>query len=369
MVTPTLKRRPSGAVGRWALAMVKDLVPVEVDPNSADADFWRRYHVFRRARHAETRPEDPILPDEIEERQMKLVRQFDIDIRFEVSRDGEMVSWLHGHTVRPGAPGYEKNRDFLEADFEVLPEHRRQGIGTGWLPVVLRLLDRHGCRLWNVWSEEESGHAFLRRFAGEPKFHAAENRLKFADVDWAMVRRWVEEGETRSPQTKLEVYDGPIPDEMLEEYAPTIGGLLNTIPWDDLDHGEIVITPEQMREWYRRMAAVDRDQHTVLTRERDGVISGITDVSFTPHLPTLIEQMFTGVRPGARGRGLGKWIKAAMLEKIRAEHPEAVWMLTGNAESNGPMLSINRRLGFFQYRAGSEYQVSRERLAEVVAAL
>jgi GNAT superfamily N-acetyltransferase len=104
----------------------------------------------------------------------------------------------------------------------------------------------------------------------------------------------------------------------------------------------------------------------VLTREPDGVISGITDVTYTRHLPTLVEQMFTGVRPDARGRGLGKWIKAAMLEKLRAEYPQAQWMSTGNAESNGPMLSINHRLGFKQYRAGAEYQVSRERLAEVV---
>jgi len=236
-----------------------------------------------------------------------------------------------------------------------------------WLPVALQLLNRHGCRLLDAWSDEESGHAFLRRIAGEPKFHAAENRLKLAEVDWAMVRRWIEDGEARSPQTKLEVYDGPIPDDMLEHYAPTIGGLLNTIPWEDLDHGEIVITPEQMREWYRRMAIMDLDQHTVLTREPDGSISGITDVSFTPHLPTLIEQMFTGVRPEARGRGLGKWIKAAMLEKIRAEHAQAEWMITGNAESNGPMLSINHRLGFKEYRAAAVYQLSRDRLAEVVA--
>ena len=82
-----------------------------------------------------------------------------------------------------------------------------------------------------------------------------------------MVRRWIEDGEARSAQTTLEVYEGPIPD--------------------------------------------------------------------------------------------------AMLEKIRAEHPHAEWMITGNAESNGPMLSINHRLGFKEHRAGAVYQVSRERLAEV----
>ena len=349
--------------------MVKDLVPVEVDPNSAGADFWSRYHAFRRARHAETRPDDPILPDSVAEVRMKFVHEFDVHVYYEIARDGEMLSWFTGHTVRPGAPGYEENKDFFEGDIEVARAHRRKGIGSMWLPVALQLLDRHGCRVLNLWTEEESGHEFLRRIAGEPKFLAAENRLRFADVDWAMVRRWIEEGAARSPDTKLEVYDGPIPESMLEEYAPRLSSLLNGIPWDEAEHGEIVITPAQILEWQARMAATDTTMHTVVARERDGDISGITDVSYNRHLPTLVEQMFTGVKPEARGRGIGKWIKATMLEKLRAEYPRAEWMVTGNAESNGPMLSINRRLGFAHYRAGAQYQVSRDRLAEVVAAL
>jgi GNAT superfamily N-acetyltransferase len=153
---------------------------------------------------------------------------------------------------------------------------------------------------------------------------------------------------------------------MIETYARQLSSLVNTIPFEQLDHGAIVITPPQMREWYARMEALQATQHTVLTREPDGVISGITDVSWSQHKPTFIEQMFTGVRPDARGRGIGKWIKAAMLEKLRRDYPRAEWLVTGNAESNGPMLSINRRLGFRQFRAGSEYQISRDRLAEAV---
>ena len=351
--------------------MVKDVLPVEVDPNSADEAFWRRYHAFRRERHAETRPDDPILPDAVDEARLrhKHARQFDVQVYYEIARDGEMLSWFSGHTVAPASPGYEKNKDFFEAGVEVARAHRRQGIGTMWLPVALELMDRHGSRILSLWAEEESGHAFLRRLAGEPKFHAAENRLRFADVDWAMVRRWIEAGAARSPETRLEIYDGPIPESMLDEYAPRLGSLLNSIPWDDAEHGEIVITPAQMLEWQARMAAMDTTMHTVLAREPDGDISGITDVSQNRHLPTLVEQMFTGVKPEARGRGLGKWIKAAMLEKVRAEYPQAVWMITGNAESNGPMLSINHRLGFTRYRAGAQYQISRDRLAEIVRGL
>jgi hypothetical protein len=60
---------------------------------------------------------------------------------------------------------------------------------------------------------------------------------------------------------------------------------------------------------------------------------------------------------------LGKWIKAANLLRIRSLYPDAQWISTENAGSNAPMLAINKKLGFKQYRVGSSYQLSRERLA------
>src|SRR5438309_1017355 len=97
-------------------------------------------------------------------------------------------------------------------------------------------------------------------------------------------------------------------------------------------------------------------------REPDGVISGMTDVTWAPYRRTLIEQQFTGVLPAARGRGIGKWIKAAMLLHVRELYPDAEWVVTGNAHSNAPMLKINRTMGFKAYRTGVEYQMTRDEL-------
>jgi hypothetical protein len=38
-------------------------------------------------------------------------------------------------------------------------------------------------------------------------------------------------------------------------------------------------------------------------------------------------------------------------------------VVTENAGSNAPMLAINKKLGFKQYRAETEYQISRDTLA------
>jgi mycothiol synthase len=349
--------------------MVKDLVPVAVDTNSATRDFWTRYHAFRRARRLESRPDDPIVPDHVEETRMKMPKPFEDVYHFEIERDGQMLSWFGCGTTKPGAPGYEKNRHLMSASWAVAREFRRRGVGSLWLPIVLELMDRHGCTLLTLGSDEESGHAFLKSIGAQPKMADRESRLQLAEVDWGQVGRWIADGASRNPDTALELYDEHIPEAMWEDYAKQFSRLLNTIPVDDLEIGEVVITAEVMAEWYERLDRAGEFMHGVLTRERDGSMSAITNMKWSPHTPELLDQQFTGVDPKARGRGLGKWIKAAMLDHMRKLHPEARYVSTWNAFSNAAMLGINNALGFKLYRAGLQYQISRDELAATVARL
>ena len=293
---------------------------------------------------------------------MKRDDPFHIKHRYEISRDGNMLSWLYCESIKPGTPEYESNKQFFDASIFVDPKHRRQRIATSWFPLVAQVMDQHACTVLNLYSELDSGHEFLKWIGAEPKLTEIENRLKLADVDWDMVERWAAEGAARSPQTKLEIYDGKIPESKWGEFAPQYSALVNTIPWEEMDHGQITITPDQMREYYAQLEMRGELQHSVVAREADGSISGITDIDWAPYRRTIIHQQLTGVHPKARGRGLGKWIKAAMLLRIRELYPDAQWIATDNAGSNAPMLAINHQLGFRQYRVGTQYQISRERL-------
>jgi GNAT superfamily N-acetyltransferase len=342
--------------------MISNWSPAAVDAKSAPPDFWVRYHAYRRLRHAETRPQDPIKPDDLVELDMKREDPFGIEYRYELARDGLILSWFDASTARPGSPGYESNKHLLWAAASFHPDHRRHGLGRSWIPLALELMDRHGCTTLSMGTEEESGHAFLKEMGAEGRLSGAENRLEVSALDSNLLHRWVEEGRKRSPNSTLEVYDGHLPEGMWEDYCPQFSTMLNTMPWEQLDHGDIVVTPAQLAEWYARMDMAGERDHTMLTREPDGVVSGMTEMTYAPYQANLIHQGFTGVRTDARGRGLGKWLKAAMLLHVLEIYSDLESVITDNAGSNAPMLAINKQMGFKQFRAGTEYQISRDQL-------
>lgn len=342
--------------------MISELVPVRFDPSTALPDDWTRFHALRRARRADLRPEDPLRPDEIVEANMKKTNPFDLYLFFEMSRDGVTLSNFRGELVTPENPEYATNKHILWADAYVRPEHRRHGVGKRWLPLTARLMEEHGCTLLSMSAENEAGHAFLRWLGAQVKMTEVESRLDLSQLDWAMVERWVTEGQARTPQTRLEIHDGHLPEHMWSDFAAQRSRLLNTMPFEDLEIGEIVVTAEKIRDWVERLEITKTKWHNVLTREPDGTISGMTDVEWSPYSGTRIEQQFTGVFPAARGRGIGKWIKAAMLLHLRELYPEARWVVTENAHSNAPMLKINRDLGFRPFRTSTSYQMTRQEL-------
>jgi mycothiol synthase len=342
--------------------MISELTPVRVEPGSADASFWNRFHELRRIRHAELWPEDPLRPDDVIEALMKRGDPFESHEYFEIARDGAMVSWFHGETVTRANPEYATNKHLYWADAYVRPEQRRKGVGSLWLNVLAKDMDAHGCTVAGFNAERPEGHAFLVWLGAKPKLTEIESRLEMAGVDWPMVERWVHEGQQRSPETRLEIYDGPLPEEMWADFAAMRTALLNTMPFENLELGDIVVTPDRIREWNEQSALAGKVLHNVLTREADGTISGMTDIEWAPYGRTHVQQQFTGVLPSARGRGIGKWIKAAMLLHVRELYPDAEWVATGNAHSNAPMLKINRDLGFKPYRTAVEYQITRDEL-------
>jgi GNAT superfamily N-acetyltransferase len=343
-----------------------DVALVPFDPQTASQEEWARYHTFRRLRHEEADPGDPLEGDETVEVWMRRGDPEAEETRVAAFLPGEpeMIGWLYFSVYRKNAPTYANGAREARIQVQVLEPYRRRGVGRNLLAKASEFARERGKSLLLGGTDEEDGFALVEAIGAEVALRQRESRLSLDQVDWAMVERWTEEGPKRSPDSTLQWLDDRVPDDILEVYCEVLTESLNEAPRERLEIGDTVVTPEVNRQWEERIAESKGRMLGVVSREADGAISGVTDMGYWPDESPMIQQFITGVRPPYRGRGLGKWLKAANLLRVRRELPDVNVVVTGNATTNAAMLSINERLGFQEHKEGIMAQMSLEALEE-----
>lgn len=340
--------------------------PVHVerfDPEGASPGDWRHLHAFRLRRHAESAPEEPYEGDALAEVNLRREDPMFIAESAWARWNGEVVGFAELWAPRPGSAGYESQRGILWFDLYVLRDHRRQGVARAMLPWLVEVARRHEGRVLGTGCHEPDGLAAVGQAGFAKKSEARYSHLDLSTLDWAQVESWVEEGRRRSPERSLHFYiDGP-PEAEWEEYSSAMTELFNTIPWDDVEHGDFIFTPETVSEQLEHFASAGSTMLRILVREAGGRITGVTEMVLEDGQPEHAHQWLTAVHKAAQGHGIGRWIKCAMLLYVRDNHPAVRWILTDNASSNRYMLKINIELGFQPYKVESNFQVELDRFA------
>jgi GNAT superfamily N-acetyltransferase len=245
----------------------------------------------------------------------------------------------------------------MECDVLVRPDHRRRGVGSRLLAAICDQTADAGRSLltWSTFDAVPAGEAFSRRVGGDIARVNRKSELALADVDWQMIDSWARAERARDLGYRVEIVDGVYP-EPLRADAVTFQHIMQTAPRDGLDVGDVIVDAEFIAELDRALVESGETRWTVFVRDPAGACVGGTEVNFEPWDPATVLQQNTGIDPSHRGLGLAKWAKAAMLERIRRQRPEAVRLRTENAFSNGPMLSINDALGFKVVSTRTEWQ-------------
>lgn len=294
---------------------------------------------------------DEILPDDppqTVEQAIASVRNAPARIRFRSFRVRDEATGALIANATANIDDEDDNPDVLLAGINVLPSHRRRGIGAHLLAEVIELARTEGkTRLLGVtFADVPAGAAFAGAIGATSKQAAHLNHLPVAEVDRPMLEGWVAEAATRAADYELLAWDGPVPEEHLERWLELVV-VMNTAPLDDLELNDFTVTAEQVREGERVAAALGQEAWMLVARHRTtGDWAGFHDVAWDPHQPEYVYVGATGVQPEHRGHALGKWLKAAMTLRILDERPGVTHIRTGNADSNDAMLGINRLMGY-----------------------
>jgi GNAT superfamily N-acetyltransferase len=315
--------------------------------------------------HQEATPQDPRIPLEHEIAGIRHLPAVEDGVVL-VARDSARTIAGFSTCTWQSLPGWDH---VLGADIAVLPGWRRQGLGTLLLELSAAVAQRRGLRLVTGSTRDSvpSGAAFCRQFGAEQALVAEENRLDLATVDRDLVDQWITDGPVRAPGYRLLLVDRWTPPDLTDRVAEVLN-IMNTAPREKLDVGDIQMTAELLREFEEAAAATGKGCCSYYVQDRSGRFVGLTNIIIEPGIQDRVHVGDTAVDPAHRGRGLGKWLKAAITQQILTGLPGVRWVITYNAGSNDAMLAINKQLGFRTAAVHTTWQAGTSKLRDTLSA-
>lgn len=330
-----------------------------------DEPGWQALAAFIRHMQSEALPDDP--PSLLEE------------IRYSWSAIPPVITrcaWVVRAPAGAGQPpriaalasvdyiNMEENKHLGQCNVRVLPRRRRQGLGLGLMQQIAQDALANGRRLLVFPTSDRipAGAEFARRLGAQEALTMHVNQLDLTKLNPGLLHEWIEHASERAQGFELKLWEGPYPEEILPAMAQ-IKQAMNQAPTGELEVEDVHYTPDILRQIDQSLFGSGGQRWTFYVRETaTGSLAGYTELSWQAGKPTIAQQGETAVLEAYRNRGLGRWLKAAMLGKVRRDRPETRYVRTSNAYTNAPMLKINTALGFEHYTATSLWQVEAEKV-------
>ena len=319
----------------------------EFDPTRFEDRDWEEYLKFLHSFIKEIYPVDPLPSNEILKSEvLEPSKEFDIWRWLAYSQDGEIIGSALLSYPNEKSPMYNTHKNIGNIEIIVEKKHRRQGIGTQLLRLLFQKSKEINREVLQTVTNLKEGREFCLRYGAKIASYRSINRLYMKDINWKEMNKWCLEGKRTAKGVTIETFQD-VPEEYIEEFVELYTKTENLAPdYETGDYKGLKVTTESRRYSEEFHKKKDFIWTTKVTKEEDGTLSGFTEIYFNKHLPYAVDQDMTGVLPQYRGKKLGKWLKADMLFYIRENYPNIIFIETGNANNNTPMLSINKRMGF-----------------------
>ncbi|MDC7123738.1 GNAT family N-acetyltransferase [Cellulomonas fimi] len=278
----------------------------------------------------------------------------------------------------------QENTHTAYVEIGVLPEHRRQGIGSALHDHALDVARAAGRRVLTGSTDQRhepaEGDGTLVPSTGTGRVAADDPNVRFvASRGWKLeqvARRSVlpvpvDPDVLAAHRAQAQAFAGDeyrivhwgsaAPDEWVDEYATLNTRMSTDVPLGGLDYEEDVWDAKRIRTTEAQF--VDRGIELVVAAAEHvptHTLAAYTVLMLPPENEEFVHQEDTLVLKEHRGRRLGMLVKAANLQRLAEVRPGARRVATWNAEENSYMLRINVDLGFAPSGGAGEWQLRLE---------
>ncbi len=267
--------------------------------------------------------------------------------------DGRPVGYL-----LLGLPQHD-NRTLVEVELQVLPGHRRRGVGRALLDLALeraRALGRHHLVGGTVQTRPD-GAAFAEAVGAQAALQQIRYRLDLHETDPARLAALLADAWKHAAGYQLVQWVGVPPADLIDDVARLDSRLNLDAPTGDLELEPERVDAEQIRQ--AEDSNVSRGRETLNTGVLyDGRLVGWTAIAGLLAEPRRAWQQITLVEPEHRGHRLGLVLKLENLRQARVRRPALQFIDTLNALSNEPMIAINRTIGFKAAESTIQWQLT-----------
>lgn len=242
----------------------------------------------------------------------------------------------------------EGRRHVARLAVRVSPGNRRQGIGSALLATAQAAAEADGRTSLSASTPTGTpgaADAFLESHGYSPALLLRTMVLTVADCDQEALRATV---RAASDGYRLARWQGVVPADLAAAYSRARNAF-GDMPTRGFDNGAQFWDEERARALAGSAAERGDTLLTVaaLYEDEQGLeaVAGFSEIVL-PGGGRHADQSETAVVREHRGRGLGLWVKAAMLQWLLGAHPEVVEVATSCVDSNRHMIAINEQLGF-----------------------
>lgn len=321
------------------------------DPSLTDQHWQEYYHLLEQLYEKYL---SPIAKDGWQANRDRIVSSFRLQTGHNklVVLDGErMIGWIGLRITDMGTP-HRQGLFTADALVEPLPPEFAQACA----PELARILQSADCDHALMIGTTTRSDDIGRSLNGERLGNVEKFRLYREHANYDTMNRWLTEIPGRNPELEL-VFFQFTPEEHEVRYAELLGQFVSDMPTTTDRKTSHSFTVEEGRSQAAWRRANDVHMYTYALLDKKRLIA-FSNARINGSDPVHVWQLMTGVDRPYRGRGLSKWLKAAMFRKVGEDFPENVSFYTQMREVNLPIQHVNKEMGYVLESRGGEYNIT-----------